>query len=64
MAAGDSSTHSTLLMRRVKEFPSKHIDSVLVFSLTTQHATTVLWHAVRDYLGEPVPEETLTHSPS
>ena len=63
MAAGDS-THSTLLMRRVNEFPSKHIDSVLVFSLTTQHTTTILWPSVRDYPGEPVPEETLTHSPS
>jgi len=26
--------------------------------------TTVLRPSVRDYLGEPVPEETLTHPPS
>jgi len=26
--------------------------------------TTVLWPFVRDYLGEQVPEETLTHPPS
>jgi len=25
---------------------------------------TVLWPFVRDYPGEPVPEETLTHPPS
>ena len=28
------------------------------------HTTTVLWPFVRDYLGEPVPEETLTHPPT
>jgi len=27
-------------------------------------ATIVLWPFVRDYPGEPVPEETLTHPPS
>jgi len=32
------------------------------FSTTT--TTTVLWPFVWDYLGEPVPEETLTHPPS
>jgi len=30
----------------------------------TQHTTTVLWPFVRDYPGELVPEETLTHPPS
>jgi len=31
---------------------------------TTQTATTVLRPFVRDYPGDPVPEETLTHPPS
>jgi len=30
----------------------------------TTHTTTVLRPFVRDYPGEPVPEETLTHPPS
>jgi len=30
----------------------------------TTTTTTVLWLFVRDYPGEPVPEETLTHPPS
>ena len=30
----------------------------------TQHTTTILRPFVRDYPGEPVPEETLTHPPS
>ena len=34
-------------------------------SITTQqHTTTVLQPFVQDYVGEPVPEETLTHPPS
>jgi len=28
------------------------------------NSTTVLWSFIRDYPGEPVPEETLTHPPS
>ena len=36
-----------------------------IWSLTQQHTTTtVLRPFVRDYPGEPVPEETLTHPPS
>jgi len=31
---------------------------------TTTTTTTVLWPFARDYPGEPVPEETLTHPPS
>jgi len=31
---------------------------------TTTTTTTVLRPSVWDYLGEPVPEETLTHPPS
>ena len=31
---------------------------------TTTTTTTVLQPFVRDYPGEPVPEETLTHPPS
>jgi len=31
---------------------------------TTTTTTTVLRPFVQDYLGEPVPEETLTHPPS
>jgi len=31
---------------------------------TTTTTTTVLQHFVRDYSGEPVPEETFTHPPS
>jgi len=31
---------------------------------TTTTSTTVLRPFVRDYPGEPVPEETLTHPPS
>jgi len=31
-------------------------------SHVTQNTTTVLWTFVRYYLGEPVPEETFTHS--
>jgi len=31
---------------------------------TTTTTTTVLWLFVRDYPGEPVPEETFTHQPS
>jgi len=30
----------------------------------TTTTTIVLWPFVRDYLGELVPEETLTHPPS
>jgi len=29
---------------------------------TTTTTTTVLWPFIRDYPGEPVPEETFTHS--
>jgi len=36
----------------------------LVSPGTTTTATTVLRPFVRDYPGEPVPEETLTHPPS
>jgi len=32
--------------------------------LRNHATTTVLWHFVWDYPGEPVPEETLTHPPS
>jgi len=39
------------------------ISSQLRHVLTTT-MTTVLWPFVWDYLGEPVPEETLTHPPS
>ena len=35
-----------------------------MFKTTTTTTTTVLWPFVRDYPGEPVPEETLTHPPS
>jgi len=31
---------------------------------THTHTTTVLQPFVRDYPGEPVPEETITHPPS
>jgi len=35
------------------------------FAMTTTTTTTLLWPFVRDYryLGEPLPEETFTHSP-
>jgi len=29
---------------------------------TTRTTTTILWPSVQEYLGEPVPEETFTHS--
>jgi len=32
--------------------------------LSHNTTTTILWPFVRDYTGEPVPEETLTHPPS
>jgi len=39
--------------------------SVSFFSDTMYTTTTTIsWPVVRDYLGEPVPEETLTHPPS
>jgi len=38
-----------------------NVTSLSLFSTTT---TTVLWPFVRDYPGELVPEETLTHPPS
>jgi len=38
--------------------------SHLFCSIVTTTTTTVLWAFVRDYPGEPVPEETLTHPPS
>jgi len=34
------------------------------YGTTTTTTTTILWPLVRDYPGEPVPEETLTHPPS
>jgi len=40
--------------------PSQSLGSVLNNTTTI----TVLWPFVRDYPGEPVPEETLTHPPS
>jgi len=33
------------------------------YSDTTTTTTTILQPFVRDYPGEPVPEETFTHSP-
>ena len=40
-------------------------DFHIFFTFTTmQTATTVLRPFVRDYPGDPVPEETLTHPPS
>ena len=38
--------------------------TVCIPSLTYTTTTIVLWPFVRDYPGEPVPEETLTHPPS
>jgi len=35
-----------------------------MMQLRTTTTTTVLWPFVRDYPGEPVPEETFTHPPS
>ena len=49
---------------------AEHIRRVLNAELrmlhthTTTTTTTVLRPFVRDYPGEPVPEETLTHQPS
>jgi len=37
---------------------------MLVLYVTATTTTTILWPFVRDYPGEPVPEETLTHPPS
>jgi len=34
------------------------------YPLTTTTTTTVLWPFIRDYPGESLPEETLTHPPS
>jgi len=36
---------------------------VVVVVVPTAAATTVLWPFVRDYPGDPVPEETFTYSP-
>jgi len=38
--------------------------SQTVYEKTTTTTTAVLWPFVRDYPGEPVSEETLTHPPS
>jgi len=35
-----------------------------VIVLRATHTTTVLWPFVRDYPGEPIPEETFTRPPS
>ena len=43
---------------------SPAVDYACVTSASTTTTTTVLWPFVRDYPGEPVPEETLTHPPS
>jgi len=37
---------------------------IVVLIVCSETTTTVLWPFVRDYPGEPVPEETLTHPPS
>jgi len=39
-----------------------YVSPAAIIIVTT--TTTVLWPFVRDYPGEPVPEETLTHPPS
>ena len=41
-----------------------HKTTVKLFASSTTTTTTVLWPFVRDYPGEPVPEQTLTHPPS
>jgi len=53
----------------ISSIPNLSLNSLLgtlPFTLTQaqQHTMTVLWPFVRDYPGEPVPEETLTHPPS
>jgi len=42
----------------------KYSQSSFVFNYTTTTTTTILRPFVRDYPGEPVPEETFTHPPS
>jgi len=47
-------------------YDSKPIRNIILTVKSNKYitATTVLWPFVRDCLGEPVPEETLTHPPS
>jgi len=42
----------------------KNNTQVSAYNKHTITTTTVLWPFVRDYPGEPVAEETLTHPPS
>jgi len=35
---------------------------VLLITTTTTTTTAIWWPFVQDYLGEPIPEETFTHS--
>jgi len=51
------------ILNNKKKHSVKHV-FYKTTTTTTTTTTTVLWPFVRDYPGELVPEETLTHPPS
>jgi len=57
-----SSTPRELLRLDIQSRLSQSLYRISLYTTTT--TTIVLWPFVRDYPGEPVPEETLTHPPS
>ena len=57
-------TLAALVQNCISTSRLKMVEGIRINSKCTTTTTTVLRPFVRDYPGEPVPEETLTHPPS